>query len=263
MKKILLIVGSNNKNSFLNRLVYDITNNLKNKNICNIIFLSDMNIKYCIGCRNCFSNGVCILDKKDDISKIDNMIMESDVIIILSPVYFDNVPGKLKSLIDRFSYRAHLLRYSGKLGYTIVTTFNSGTDIVDEYLKKFVLNIGIRHIHSFKYVEKKLNYNEFINDVNSTILETVDIKLNYSYELEQLFKIYKRGYSPDILKLYKKLNFYPNNEIEFWTSSFVKKVFSFNEFVIRNKLQDFSFNEDKMLLEKLKRVKEIFNESFK
>lgn len=46
MKKILLIVGSNNKNSFLNRLVYDITNNLKNKNICNIIFLSDMNIKY-------------------------------------------------------------------------------------------------------------------------------------------------------------------------------------------------------------------------
>ncbi|MBS6611101.1 MAG: flavodoxin family protein [Peptoniphilus harei] len=262
MKKILFIVGSNNKNSFLNRLAYDVVNNLKGRNICNIIFLSEMDIKYCVGCRNCFSDGVCILDKKDDISEIDNMIIQSDVIILLSPVYFDNVPGKLKSLIDRFSYRAHLLRYSGKLGYTIVTTFNSGEDIVDEYLKKFVFNIGIRHIHSFKYVERELNYNEFINNVNSTILKTIDKKLNYSYELEQIFKIYKQGYSPDILNLYKKLNFYPNNEIEFWTSSFIKKISSFNEFVIRNKLRDFSFDEDKLLLEKLKEVKEIFNENF-
>lgn len=45
MKKILFIVGSNNKNSFLNRLAYDVVNNLKGRNICNIIFLSEMDIK--------------------------------------------------------------------------------------------------------------------------------------------------------------------------------------------------------------------------
>ncbi|WFD09190.1 flavodoxin family protein [Tepidibacter hydrothermalis] len=64
-----------------------------------MINIWDMDIEYCNACGYCDKTGVC--HKTDDMSHMYKKFDESDGTILISPVYFDGVPAKLKSLIDR------------------------------------------------------------------------------------------------------------------------------------------------------------------
>ena len=57
-------------------------------------------IDYCKGCYYCQkSNGECII--KDDMAEILQKIIDSDVLVLASPVYFYSIDAQLKALIDR------------------------------------------------------------------------------------------------------------------------------------------------------------------
>lgn len=71
------------------------------------IRLQDLNIKACTGCNACvvdlFKNsgsGDCVL-KGDDLSFIDDKIMDCDGLILGAPIYEKTPPGHLKNLNDR------------------------------------------------------------------------------------------------------------------------------------------------------------------
>lgn len=59
------------------------------------------NIHGCIGCDTCNkkSNG-CVF--KDDMEELNPHILQSDVIVFVSPIYYYNINAQLKSTIDRF-----------------------------------------------------------------------------------------------------------------------------------------------------------------
>lgn len=65
------------------------------------IDLAKMNISSCRGCFACWkvTPGKCCID--DDMKKIIEQILYADVIIYSFPLYYFNVPGILKNLIDR------------------------------------------------------------------------------------------------------------------------------------------------------------------
>ena len=64
------------------------------------IFLGDKSITYCIGCETCMQNGgICIQD--DDMEEILSKIIEADVIVLATPVYFYSMDAQLKTVIDR------------------------------------------------------------------------------------------------------------------------------------------------------------------
>ena len=64
------------------------------------VFLRDKNIGYCIGCEACHqNNGVCV--QKDDMAEILDKMVQADVLVLATPVYFYSMDGQLKTLIDR------------------------------------------------------------------------------------------------------------------------------------------------------------------
>ncbi len=65
------------------------------------IFLVKKRIKHCLGCLSCWlkTPGKCI--QKDDMEGLLETYMASDIVVLASPVYVDNVTGLMKDFMDR------------------------------------------------------------------------------------------------------------------------------------------------------------------
>lgn len=67
------------------------------------IFLTDKEIQYCKGCHSCWfkTPGSCVI--KDDMAGILSSMAGVNLIILASPVYFNNISGNLKVFMDRLT----------------------------------------------------------------------------------------------------------------------------------------------------------------
>jgi len=94
--KCLLISGSPRKGNthFVLSKIYEKIKCEKEQ-----ISLKDKNIKHCLGCLSCHNRPECVIN--DDMKEILSKMLESEVIIIGTPNYFDNVSGILKTFMDR------------------------------------------------------------------------------------------------------------------------------------------------------------------
>ncbi len=66
-----------------------------------VIYLSECNIKHCIGCFSCWTKtpGVCI--HKDDMVQLLEKIKNADFIVYGNPLYFYTMTGMMKDCFDR------------------------------------------------------------------------------------------------------------------------------------------------------------------
>lgn len=64
-----------------------------------LFFLNELDFKGCQGCRKCKQEGEC--DLKDDLTGVYSEILNSDVIVLGSPVYMAYVTGQTKLFLDR------------------------------------------------------------------------------------------------------------------------------------------------------------------
>ena len=83
------------------------------------LYLSDFTITPCKECHGCDRTGKCVI--LDDMQKIYPKLLEADVVILASPIFFYGVTAWAKALIDRsqsFWTRKYLLKDSslGKEG---------------------------------------------------------------------------------------------------------------------------------------------------
>ena len=107
--KILLINGSpKGKRSNSLKLAYSFIEGFKNgctddEESISIdeLHVASMNISACKGCFSCWQKtpGVCCI--KDDMQTVIGKLIEADLILWSFPLYYFNVPGILKNLIDR------------------------------------------------------------------------------------------------------------------------------------------------------------------
>lgn len=63
------------------------------------ILVAEKSIGYCRACYACKANGECVI--KDDMASVLQKMIDADVIVLASPVYFYSVDAQLKALIDR------------------------------------------------------------------------------------------------------------------------------------------------------------------
>ena len=77
------------------RIYVKIQNNISNK----IFNIYDMNIEYCTACGFCEKTGFCKF--KDDMTPMYEMFDKAKGVIVISPVNFDCITAKLKTLVDR------------------------------------------------------------------------------------------------------------------------------------------------------------------
>ena len=118
-KKILILSGSPRKGGNSDLLCDEFMRGaLETGNQVEKIRVAEKKIGYCNACYYCRqSGGVCA--KKDDMAVVLQKMIDADVIVLASPVYFYSVDAQLKTVIDRTV--ARWTEVKGKEFYYIVT----------------------------------------------------------------------------------------------------------------------------------------------
>ncbi len=101
--KILLLNGSPRKNGTVSRLLNEVCSFLRNDFEAEIVNANDLEFAYCRGCMACRKSLKCVLPH-DDAHEFAEKMRNCDVLIVASPCYWGNIPGKLKMLFDRIVY---------------------------------------------------------------------------------------------------------------------------------------------------------------
>lgn len=63
------------------------------------VYLSDLNMNPCQGCNACSAKGICVI--KDDISKLQEKLIQADRVILAAPIFMMGVNSQTKIMIDR------------------------------------------------------------------------------------------------------------------------------------------------------------------
>ncbi len=63
------------------------------------INLGNRNIRPCIACYKCKDNGSCVIE--DDMKEILEKLIQADIILLATPVYFYSMDAQMKIFIDR------------------------------------------------------------------------------------------------------------------------------------------------------------------
>ena len=98
------------------------------------IFLRDKQINHCIACGACQGNGgQC--SQHDDMPAILEQMIQADVLVMATPVYFYTMNGQMKTLIDR-TY-ARYTEIGNKHMYFIMTAAVSRKALLERTLEGF------------------------------------------------------------------------------------------------------------------------------
>ncbi len=109
------------------------------------LFLKDANLQMCKGCFVCVTRGEDKCPLKDDRAKIEQMILDSDGIILSTPGYVQNVSWLMKNFIDRFAYTNHRPRFHGQ---KVLLVANSGGAGLKEALAPMRIALGgAKNVH--------------------------------------------------------------------------------------------------------------------
>lgn len=100
MKKVLIISTSPRINSNSHALAEEFARGAREAgNDVEIINLRDKEIKFCMGCLACQRTGKCVI--KDDAPSITAKMHDADVIVWATPIYYYEMSGQMKTMIDR------------------------------------------------------------------------------------------------------------------------------------------------------------------
>lgn len=101
MSKIVVLVGSVRKNGNTDLLARAFVDGARKNNDVEVVSVADYRVNPCLGCNACFAreNHECF--QKDDMDLIYEKLLEADIIVAASPVYFYGISAQLKAVVDR------------------------------------------------------------------------------------------------------------------------------------------------------------------
>lgn len=137
--KVLLINGSPNAKGCTYTALEEVSKTLNQEGIeTEIIHVGNKDIRGCIACRKCKTNGKCVFN--DIVNEVAPKFNECDGIIIGSPVYYASANGTLISFIDRLFYSMPADK-TMKVGAAVVSCRRGGnTTTFDEINKYFTIS---------------------------------------------------------------------------------------------------------------------------
>ena len=124
MKKIVAFNGSARKNGNTNFLLNSFLNGAEKYDTdSDIVNAHEINLDYCTGCLRCNLIKRCSI-RGDDWSNLSAKILDSDILVFATPIYFHHVSGQLKKVIDRFRSFFHVQITESGLNHTPHTEWN-------------------------------------------------------------------------------------------------------------------------------------------
>ncbi len=164
----LFINASNRKHNSL-KIIEDIINENDK-----IVSLSDLNIRFCLGCNTCIKTNKCVINDEMT-NRIYDLLLKSTEIIIVTPIYMDNITGMLKNFLDRLNALTNFNYLDNKKVYLILTgqqTEEDNKEVINSINDYFE---NIKEWMNFEY--KYLGY-----FCGGDILQVDDVKKSNEYK---------------------------------------------------------------------------------
>ncbi len=99
-KNILIISSSLRGGSNSEILAYEVLRGAEDAgNQAKLISLKDKTINFCKGCLACQKTENCII--RDDMNEMVEKVKNADVLIFVTPIYYYEMSGQLKTFLDR------------------------------------------------------------------------------------------------------------------------------------------------------------------
>lgn len=145
-----------------------------------------VNVKNCGGCLRCNLIKRCSISI-DDWTEISQNILEADVLVFATPIYFHHVTAPLKAIIDRFRSFLHIKITETGLIHTPV----------HEWKKDFILILPMGSsdvsdaqpvIDLFKFITKELGSENKLHVITGTRLAIISQVIMNAKELEILYR---------------------------------------------------------------------------
>ncbi len=134
MKNVLILSGSPRKGGNSDLLCDEFMRGaIESGNKVTKINIADKKIAPCRACYACKGTGKCAI--KDDMSDILQAMIDADVLVLASPVYFYSIDAQLKALIDRTV--ARWLEVKDKEFYYIATCADTEKESIETTLACF------------------------------------------------------------------------------------------------------------------------------
>lgn len=135
MKNVLILSGSPRKEGNSDLLCDEFMRGAKeSRNNVTKINVANKKISPCCACYFCREHGgACAF--KDDMAEILQAMIDADVLVLASPVYFYSIDAQLKAVIDRTV--ARWLEVKNKEFYYIMTAADEGRESMDTTLACF------------------------------------------------------------------------------------------------------------------------------
>ncbi|MGM9608820.1 MAG: flavodoxin family protein [Eubacteriales bacterium] len=133
-KKVLILSGSPRKGGNSDILCDAFLRGVEEGgNTVEKIRVAEKNIGYCRACYACKGTGTCVI--RDDMAEIIEKMIDADVLVLASPVYFYAVDAQMKALIDRTV--ARWTEVKNKEFYYIMTAADSDEKSMETTLACF------------------------------------------------------------------------------------------------------------------------------
>ncbi len=185
-KQVVALLGGKRDGNTHNLLKYLELQLNQNDIDLEIINLNDRDLKDCRGCENCVLGEGCTI--KDDMQSITKLIESKDGVIVASPVYNNNVSGKMKMFIDKTVKWAHSPILTGKPYIGLSTTSSSGLKMTLKYLTIVGINWGAHPIGNIWASKRSSNMNKNKAVLSRFISAIKQDPKNHRTNLNQIIK---------------------------------------------------------------------------
>lgn len=75
--------------------------------LVDVVDVCRLKIGGCLACEYCHTKGHGECVQKDDMQQIYTLLKEAEMLVLASPIYYHNISGQLKCVIDRFYAAAY------------------------------------------------------------------------------------------------------------------------------------------------------------
>ena len=197
MKKVLALNGSMRKYGNTTILLQHFLDGAKNfAGAVEEIVARDINLEYCRGCLRCNLLGRCSVSG-DDWLELSNKILDANVLVFASPIYFHHITSSLKKIIERFRSFVHIQITETGLIHTpwqewdkdLVLLLCMGSSDVSDARPVIEL---------FKFIRSILGQKNRLHIITATRLAVIKQVIKTEEELRELYP--KLNLPPDLAK---------------------------------------------------------------
>ena len=171
----LVLMGSPRKNGNTAALLKPFCEELENGGAeVETVWLYDKDIRPCVACRNCQKDwSVFGCAQRDDVQEIFDKVLESDLLVLATPIYSWYCTPPMKVLLDRLVYGMNKF-YGGEKGpslwagksVALLMTCGyrpeKGCDLFEEGVRRYCKHSQLRYLGS--HAERHLGYDTVFMD---------------------------------------------------------------------------------------------------